>query len=81
MKSLQECLNWEKPQNSIADQYEVLTTIGVQPDVIKLNQLETVDEHVEWRMERITVRKELERKEQKKRQEEEERIQALRKKE
>jgi len=50
LKSLQECLNWEKPRNGIADQYTNLMRIGYQPEVIQLNALATVDEHIEWKI-------------------------------
>lgn len=53
-------MNWEKPDDEIADGYTELIRIGYQPDVVKLSKLETIDEHVEWLNDRDTKRKQRE---------------------
>jgi len=53
VKTVQECLNWQKPDTQdLIDQYQQLIQVGHQPDLIKLNKLETVDEAQEWVLEK-----------------------------
>ena len=53
-------MNWQKPDNDILDQYSNLMNIGYQPDLLALNQLETIDEHVEWKHQKDQAKRDLE---------------------
>jgi len=61
-------MNWQKPDMDILDQYSNLMRIGYQPDLITLNQLETIDEHVEWKNQKDQAQRDL-KNEQKQREE------------
>jgi len=50
-------LNYDEPENDIADGYTSLMKIGYQPDLIHLSQLETIHEHVEWKQDKDTKRR------------------------